>query len=537
MSKAEKYQGSASMSMGNPAYEYTGNPYVQNQPEDDRVVWPPVIARIRDLDKPTVSAKPSLSPIATPASAPISTPKVEKPSKPIRNQVAEPRRKNPNVSSRLIALAGIIIFFVAIVPFMHLREDKGNTETADTAWQPTSPVSKAETVQAASGTIKAAEPAEKAANPSLIASPTTLTSQPKPTTSVVPPTPSLLPVEKKESPETMLANPTPAKAVAPRDALKEQMAAQLGTIRAVAPQLPSTFGTPVVGQQPHAEASQVTEMGEFVALPKRPLKPELTNNQPATGANTTNPSTVPQNRPMVSWPNDNQGTNATPMTNPNVSPNLPPAATVPGNNRNIYQADLRNDPRSSYQYTPDYRLNNQPQYYQPTNTQPTSQPDNRINNPANGNPYPASNMRGGVMTSPQPQYNPNQPAAAYPTNPPANHLTYPPINQPTNQPTVSNPPQGTAVVAGPNGTYPPSAANGGNAYYANGAARNPYPNNAYNTYGNPYNHPYGTNQQTAAPATGYPNTNNYSNVGNPNVGNISEGYRIPPATENPPTRY
>ena len=202
MVSTEQNRRFAPWSTAAPSYEDGTTPYVSSSSsEDDRVAWPPVIARIRDLDKPVVPAVPPSSPVA----------KAHTPTKPLPGQTSTQRRRNQNISSRLIALAGIIIFLVAIVPFMHLRDTKPNTKSDSAAAlsNPAAPKSDSAT-PLLGGAAANADPAGKTSNRPSSALPVSLTKTAQSAAAAPPSAPPLLPSpDNKASSADLFAGPFP----------------------------------------------------------------------------------------------------------------------------------------------------------------------------------------------------------------------------------------------------------------------------------------------------------------------------------------
>jgi hypothetical protein len=475
MSKAEPNRCLDTWSMAVPTYEDSKPSRVQfYDSEEDFVAWPPIIARIRDLDKPLAPE------ISAPASILVAETKTSPKSIPAK--ISASSQRHPNISSRWIAFAGIIIFLCAIVPFMHFRDSKSNSDTTSAAWQPGSPAPNADVAPAwPGGTAKKDNLTGKTSSQPLTVLPTSLTNKAKPENSATSGVPPLMPLaEKKESMELMSASPLPTKTTTPIGVPVERVAAlpaQPTTGQTGAYAQPNASELPTPSPQPSVETYQVTEIGEYSPLPNnRPAKAEngqlrsaseYSNNLPPANAGYNQPQGQP-NQPMVSGAGVSAGVADLPQAYPNVpSPYAPPPAAIGSgyDNRGNYQADARIDNRRSWQYTPSYRSN--------------SQPDYRTNPSANGT-LPLPNRRTGAMP-PQAsqQYYPNQPTQqAYPAN----------------QPIPSNPLPGAAAGMQPYG--------GGN-------------------------HPPAAN-------------NNYPGVGNPGVVNPGvvdpNGYHFPAATENPPIR-
>ncbi len=472
--------------------------------EEDEVVWPPVIARIRDLDKPVVPKAPA----PAPAPAPVS--KTHTVLNSVSVKKSEPQRSSRNISSRLIALAGIIIFLAAIAPFMHLRDRNNKNETADNAWQPTTPgVNAGSNPTWPGGTIDIAQPARKTISQPFSTPPALLTNKDNPPASVTPGAPPLhsLP-EKMEAPENSLAKPLPEKTMSsPAVMPTERIASRPAPARADISVQSRPSGIAVPPSRTNANAERVAEViGEFEPLPyPNPAKVDPSNaeNQllratpefskvspPSAPAGLRAPPMIP-NQPLFS------GANPPPaMTNPlPPNPNMPipyaprPTATAPGNDSHeTYQADARGGYHRSYNYIPDYRLNPAPDYR--TNTPPNGQLP-----PLNGQ-YPPANAQYPPANSPYPPYNrqippPDSRGEATPPQAPLQY--YPPQRAPAaypvNQPVPSNSPSGMAAGAG---QYLPAYSN--------------YPS-------------------AVPPGTVNPGTGN------------ADGYHVPPMTENPPIRY
>jgi hypothetical protein len=511
MSNAETDRRFAPRSTVVPSYEERTARVPSYRSEEDQVAWPPVIARIRDLDKPAATVGPAPSPAPTAETPPSSNSVVAKPVK--------TRRVNQNISSRLIALAGVVIFIIAIVPFMHMRDKGTSTETTTVAWPPVPPAPNAGLAPAwPGGGGTTAGPAEKSSSQTLSSPQAALTNNVKPSVSAALSAPLLALPEKKEL--TAVAPPNPP-AIRPQ----EQIAAKPPTpptITNAATVIPPANS--ILARQPTGDANHVAEIiGEFDPMPGAnpakadPAKPdnrtpgaaqELSNISLPPMANGLAAPPVSQNQPMVSDTNLPTGTTAPPPANPNVLPTNPangprPATVGPGADPRLgypMEADVRNDYRPRYNPLPDYR--------RPVNSEkppPSGQiPANGQYPPANGqlvppnaqlpqpnlqyqrnqypngqNPngqFPPPNVRGGTMPPQNPtQFNPSQPASS----------PYPP-----NQPTPSNPP--ATAGAWQNGvSYPPPAYNNG-------------PNAVPPTAVNPINR---------------------------------DGYSIPPTNENPPARY
>jgi hypothetical protein len=279
--------------------------------DDDHVVWPPIIARIRDLDKPVVPENPP----------PCPAPETRTPLKSLRAKISAQRRNNQSISSRLIALAGIIIFLVAIVPFMHLRDNKSNSESAGTAMQPTPPAPISDLASPwPGGTATTAESTGKTSSQSLSSPSAELTTKAKSAAGIAPGVPPLLPApEKKGSLGSLLASPSPAKAANTMIGTPiEQIATQPAAIRAGASAQTNTSGVASPLHRPNVEAEHVVEIiGEYEPLPSAP---------------NSNVSSPYASRPTATGPENN--------------------------NRGDYRrADVRDGYRNSYNPTPYYRMN------------------------------------------------------------------------------------------------------------------------------------------------------------------------------------
>jgi hypothetical protein len=333
-------------------------------PDEDCVVWPPVIARIRDLDLPLIPQNRPSPPVAqSPA-----------PSKFSLLKIADRRRWSQNISSRLIALAGIVIFLAGIVPFMHLRDEQTVTDPADKTSQSITPAPKADLVPSLLGGAAATVEQNKKTSSQLVnTSPASLTTKTPAATAIPPSVPPLLPPpEKKESPLGLTAKLPEKTPLPPAVTAVEQIATAPAAVRAGVSAPTNLPGTPSPLMPPSSGSFQVTEIGEFSPLP---------NAQP----------------------------NAPPKIDPTV-------------------ADLRGAPRPSYDRVPDYR--NNPQMLEqlpPANVRgPAIQPQPWETYPNQPAPvtfpaaqpptsYPSANRSSGA--APSGSYQPLPAARNYPGNP------------------------------------------------------------------------------------------------------------------------
>ncbi|MCC6124968.1 MAG: hypothetical protein IT426_08400 [Pirellulales bacterium] len=397
-------------------------------PDEDRISWPPVIARIRDLDKPVTPSNP--------AALPTSAPETRMPLESVREKNSP--RPSQKFSSRLIAVAGIVIFLLAIVPFLRSRDHKTATETSGTALPSASPAPNAGLAPIwVGGTTSAGDPTGKTSSRPTAVPSASLTNKSESTAAPTPGVPPLLPApEKKASPESSLVNPLPPKGMnALADTPKEQIAIQPATQPA---DVRGDASTPTIipgingpAPQPRVEIHQVTEVGEFSPFPKvRAEKVEAANTD--RGPFRASPelsNALPPSAPTglgapVAMPNQSPGSGGAAMqgmADANAtSPYAPPAATsIPGAvNRENLQADARNDVRRRYQYEPDYRRKPPVESPVPPSTGQALPP----NGPPPSPPGPA----GAIPPRTPPSYDPNRPAAsANPTVQPASSSSLP----------------------------------------------------------------------------------------------------------------
>jgi hypothetical protein len=413
--------------------------------DNDNVTWPPVIARIRDLDRPAAVATAPPGVLA----------ETKTPSVSLRAKISQRQRRNRQMYSRLIALAGIVIVLVAVLPFLRMHE-KSSTDTSSTALQPAPPAPSVGVAPILSGsTASKTAPSEKlASQPPSIPS---VSPTPPPAAPPTPPAggaprpsgvaaaapPLSTAIEKQESTLNYgAAGSSPAIKANPQvDLLKEQMATQPGIRTGEVLQPTNAAGIPIAAERPSSPADRVVVQGESC-----PWDPNATTVE------------------------------------------------APVDNRGLYEADARARYRSPYNFVPDYRMpptangpNAAPYGQNPPINRPNSSPygqnpatsiqnpvpyaqNPRVNgqNPTYGQnpgPYgqnpaaygqnpaygqsPASNVRGGTVT-PQasPQNAPRQPVPQY----------YPSAN-----PSLSgNPAPGTAGATWQQGGVYPPATNGNN---------------------------------------------------------------------------
>jgi hypothetical protein len=467
-----------------------------------------------------------------PVTAPAPTQQAAKKAPPVKP--ADPRRKFQFLSSRLIALAGIVILLCAIIPYMHLGGDQAENGTIDTVFLPTSPSNSAlqDTFQNV-----AVAPAEKSETP------TPIVANPAPaigSNAAVPSQPPLLPqAEKKGIPECLVKSKTENKNAPAAPAPTEQLAGPSGAIRPAAPltnNIPANAPSAIPAT--HDPASLTTVFGEV-----EPLRDVTPESAPPTGMPNAISGTSPEMTSNSQQPISNgmpqsptlsggaaQGMAGSMPSNPNLSPPFNPPATGM-ENRGIQQADLRN----RVPYPEPYPANN----------------GNFGPNPANL-ALPPNNLDA-LPSSRQPlQYN-------APTLPPQNAPTYPPSGQVVPQRGQVAPQYGQPLP--PNGQGTPNSARlnlpSGEQlpnYHLAGSmnrnavqqpARSVYSANPYvgNQYTQTYPVPTAANQTAGAMQNGYPATQqtnpyartaasyNNTNTGNPN------GYSIPPVTENTSPRY
>lgn len=201
-----------------PSFEGEQSPYDSAiGAEDDKITWPPVIARIRDLDQPAAAAMPS----------PVVSTNTQTVSNSLREKIVQ-RRRNRQIYSRIIALIGIIIVLVGVLPFLRMKE-KSNLDSATTALQPTPPAATASANPAQPiSTASATAPAEKITNQPVPAptAPSLTTNVPATTGIVAAPSASITP-DKKETVGNVSLPPASAIKVNPAgDIPKEQIAVQ-----------------------------------------------------------------------------------------------------------------------------------------------------------------------------------------------------------------------------------------------------------------------------------------------------------------------
>jgi hypothetical protein len=505
MSQAEQYQRLDRRNLSHPASEDVPTDYVQVYvpEEDDDVNWPPVIARVRDLDK-------ALAPEHHVNSAP---PETKRHSKSVRVPATKSPRSNEKIATRLIALAGLFILIVAIVPFKRLLDSKTESDAVNPSLEMSSPAPNAGLAPSWAGnTANTADAIAEASKPSRSNLPPPLTNNIKPSANMASSVPPLYPPAAKADSVDRWGNPIlSANRVNNRtDAPAELIARRPPAIQEGAMPPARVPNNHNLQQPPNGAVEQETNPGEYSTWPNAftpkadpPYAdngllrgaPELPAILPGSAPNGFDSTPAIQNKTMVSGGANPQGIENPPRTAANVPPlyYAPRPTTLDSNNenrnvyqdnrnvyqdnrnvyqdnRNAYQADARAaDYRRPYDFTPDYRMNSAPTGQNPPNGQnpplyrqtlaPYSQnpspygqnqsPYGQNPSPYGQNPYPYGQNpppvgRGGAMQQQTPIYNPNQPA---------------PQGYPSNRPGSANPMPNPAAGAVPYDTYPATSAN------------------------------------------------------------------------------
>jgi hypothetical protein len=473
MNKAEQYQRFDRRDIPRSPSEHVRPDYVQVYvSEEEEVAWPPVIARVRDLDRiPSTENRPNqISQEKKRDSVSFSVPAS------VQSKFLQ------KISSRMIAVAGLIILVVAVIPTMWMRNSGKDETDSQPAWELASPSSSSDTAPSWSGNsakandLIANSPKSSRSNNSPL-----LNDNIKPSADMASSVPPLYPhPSQAEENNRWPPNAYPASnAMGGRtDEPVEQIARRTLPKREPAP-APSRAPQIQNWQQPaNTMPERNADQNGYSTWPNQSAPktdppyadngmlrgaPELPAILPGAASERSNLPTENSNRAMVSGGSNPQN---------NVPPLYYPPRTsgydagndyrgpVQDNSRGVYQADTRGDYRRANNVTPDYRMNpvvgqnapvsgQNPPLYRQNAANYGQQQLQGVQNPAaygqNPTAYrpPVSTGRGGAQTAQPPLYNPNR---------------VPVRSNPATQPNSTNPQSYPGTDAGPIDAYPATTA-------------------------------------------------------------------------------